>query len=647
MFQQSRFTFRIFFWGILFTLGAALSCPYTVMNIQSSGLAADYLAAGALLQIFIFVLLINPVLGFLNRRFMLREEEMILVYSMALVASAIPSWGIVLNLIPVLSGLSYYANPENRWSETILSHLKPWLLPPPSVSAGFFEGLPEGTPVPYLAWLKPLFIWGLFFLTMFVFSISLMSIFRREWMENEHLVFPLTILPGELVSRTENSLIPPLLKKRLFWFGFAISFLLIFINGLSYYFPAIPYLRLSQTVWVFRRTSYIIFLFSFPVLGLAYLLNLNILFSLWFFELLAICEGGWFNISGYSLPGHNELQCTFSSATTFQGMGAIIVLVILLFWRSHKRLSAIFRKALRPGNDFDDSKEILTYRQAVWLLILSFLGMFVWLLTTGMGPLVSFLFLVVAFIIILGLTRIVCQAGVGFLRSPCTPAAFISYSLPATAVGENGFANLGLHNIWTSDIRTTVMASAANSLKLTERKPGLRKISFFLLLVAAGLIAYVSSSWLVLKYGYERGALNSPNGWFFQGLPSAVGGFIHDKVLNPPTPEIIRWRLAFAGIGALFMLFLMFMNSRFVWWPLHYIGFPTVDTWVAVNIWFSVFIAWLIKSLILRYGGPKMYQKSIPLFLGFIMGQIVGAGVWLVIDFFTGTIGNGLPVGVG
>ena len=57
-------------------------------------------------------------------------------------------------------------------------------------------------------------------------------------------------------------------------------------------------------------------------------------------------------------------------------------------------------------------------------------------------------------------------------------------------------------------------------------------------------------------------------------------------------------------------------------------------------MFFSVFLAWLFKTVVLRYGGPGLYLRTRPFFLGLILGQFVTAGVWYVVDHFTGTSGN-------
>jgi hypothetical protein len=64
--------------------------------------------------------------------------------------------------------------------------------------------------------------------------------------------------------------------------------------------------------------------------------------------------------------------------------------------------------------------------------------------------------------------------------------------------------------------------------------------------------------------------------------------------------------------------------------------------WVMDVIWFSVFLAWTAKMVVLKSGDPGLYARSRPLFLGPALGQIVAGGLWLLVlvDYLTGTVGN-------
>ena len=53
-------------------------------------------------------------------------------------------------------------------------------------------------------------------------------------------------------------------------------------------------------------------------------------------------------------------------------------------------------------------------------------------------------------------------------------------------------------------------------------------------------------------------------------------------------------------------------------------------------MWFNVFLAWLIKGIVPKYGGSSAYRALRPFFPGMILGAFVVVGTWLVIDYFTG-----------
>ena len=94
------------------------------------------------------------------------------------------------------------------------------------------------------------------------------------------------------------------------------------------------------------------------------------------------------------------------------------------------------------------------------------------------------------------------------------------------------------------------------------------------------------------------------------------------------TIEIGKGR--FMAIGGAIMGGLMLLRQQLVWWPLHPIGFPI--SLVIHKMFFTVLLAWLIKTTILRYGGPKLFGRLRPFFLGLILGDFVPLGTLIVLD---------------
>ena len=64
---------------------------------------------------------------------------------------------------------------------------------------------------------------------------------------------------------------------------------------------------------------------------------------------------------------------------------------------------------------------------------------------------------------------------------------------------------------------------------------------------------------------------------------------------------------------------------------------PISSMWMTDAIMLSVFISWLIKGNILKYGGSSLYHRGKPFFIGLVAGQFISMGFWIVVDYLIGT----------
>jgi hypothetical protein len=264
-----------------------------------------------------------------------------------------------------------------------------------------------------------------------------------------------------------------------------------------------------------------------------------------------------------------------------------------------------------------------------------------WLIAVGMQWWVALFFWTVAMLIFYGLTRIVAEAGLGSAVPPGLAPAFTISKLGARAMSESSVVALGLQYPYAVDVRAFVMAGAANGLKLTHEIERRRRRLFFALVAAVLLTLLISVATVIyMSYVYQGTSLEL---WYYRDAPSY--GFNYAKAILSKTtnglragPNTLGW--VYSAIGVVLMSLLMIAQRRFLRWPIHPIGLAIAGTWVMNKLWFSVFLAWLIKSLVLKYGGPRLYMRTIAFFLGMVIGQCVAAGAGCLVDYVTGVVGN-------
>ena len=188
-----------------------------------------------------------------------------------------------------------------------------------------------------------------------------------------------------------------------------------------------------------------------------------------------------------------------------------------------------------------------------------------------------------------------------------------------------------------SDVRTFVMAAAANGLKLTASIRGRALVlGSTVLAVVLALVASIGST---LYFAYESGAHNA-NSWFFIRAPRYIVDFAAGYVREPAAVDAAG--LGLMGLGGAGMLGLYWIRAHFMGFPIHPLGLAVSQMALTRHMWFAMFVVWLLKAVMIRYGGPRLLLRVRPFFLGFILGEFVALAVWLMIDLATGAQGNSL-----
>jgi len=628
--DKKVFTVRSLIIGTILSILIGAGDVYNLIAIKGSYMTLDFTNPAAIFFMF-WLTLGNFLLKKIFPKVALSAGEMILIYIMMIVACAIPTMGLTLYLIPLISGIKYHITPQNNWDKIILPHIKKNLIiQDDNAVRWFYEGLPHGEKIPWLVWIKPLFYWVPLILAIYLVMIFIMVLLRKQWVENERLNYPMTKVPLELVNASENNIF----SNRLFWIGFAIPFLIGCINGLHFYFQFLPSIQLVNSISIFRRTVGLMFRISFPMIGFTYFVNLPLAFSLWFFCLFTNIEQGILNITG--LANLEWLPYTPSAVLGWQSFGGLIVLVLYGLWVSRRHLLAIAKKSFTRRNKNDKEDEILPYSVAFIGICAGLLFICFWLVRSGLAPFPTLLTMFFMFVIFIGITRVVVEGGLAATRAPVIAPVATASLFGSSRLGPSGMVALGFMFVYASDVRTFVMASVANGLKMLEDIKENKKWIFWAIIISI-LVTLFSSIWATIFLGYKYGAINADT-WFFVSGPQYPWKYAAEQLKHPSgTNWGYVWMMV---IGAVLTGFMQFMRMRFLWFPFHPLGFVFSTIMMTNQLWFSIFLAWLIKVLFLRYGGADVYEKGKRFFIGLIVGQFVVNGIWLIIDFFTKHTGN-------
>ena len=633
-------TARSLLLGLLLAVGLNVAAPFVALVLRSQFLATSYFPVGLGIGFFVVVLGLNGLLRAVRPRWALGRGELAIVFIMAAVAGTMPTHGIAGKLLSFMSSPRYLASPENRWAEFFFPYLPRWAV----LDAGpalrwFYEGLPRGESIPWAVWAMPMAWWVLFLGAAWFACLCVLSILRRQWMDHERLAYPLAEIATTLIRGTEAAgQRRRLTRSRLFWLGFGLAFGTLAWNVVGYFvegwptFPSyLPPIALGRDFPAVPLAVY------WPMLCITFFLKTEVSLSLWVFVILGVIQEGAFNRLGFSIRDSLSVRYFDASrpALAWQSYGAMVMMVGLNLWVARRHLAAVARKALRPADPcLDDRRELLPARTAVVGLLFAVCFMTLWLWRLGMRPGSGLLFVVVALVGFIGLSRLVVEGGLVFILPPLTPQSAAVTLLGNSAMGPSQLTAVGLTMGWIADPINAFMPAAANAAKVghAARAGGGRIVAAIVAAVAAGLAATVL---FTLWICYHRGAATTGS-WLFKGARWVPYSYIVRAIRSRPGFE---WpKLACAGVGGAMMFVLTLLHHRLSWWPLHPIGLVVGVIFKVRWCFLPFLLGWLCKVVVLRVGGAAALQRAKGFFLGAMVGWFAGAGLSIAIDalFFFG-----------
>ncbi len=478
----------------------------------------------------------------------LDKAELLLVYCMLLVGAMLPNMGLYGYLIPVTSGHRYYETPESGWKAAFYDHVPDWVSPKDPEGVGtkdadkpirwLYEGVPKGRSIPWGAWLRPLFYWSVLATLLYLTMLCLSVLLRKQWIDRERLPFPLAQVPIAMAEGAESGkLLTPFFRSRLMWLGFAIPFLIHSYISLHDVEPSVPIdgvvgkLRyggwgggfdsdfLTEPPWSWLKPMWVM---TYPsVIGLTYLLSLEVSFSLWFFYLISK-----FQTVIAVMMGYGQSQWDFMGGEGFksfypgQGVGALFAMVLVGFYMARGHIRDVIKRAvgLASKEEVDDSNEPMSYRFTVIGLFVGIVGSIMWCVMAGMSVPFAIAMIVIFIIVVVGLTRLVVEGGLNYVQSWGSPLKLISGAVGTKVIGAANLTTASfVHGIFNMDLRCVLMPSIMNSFKIAG-EGRIKRRYVGLAIVTAVLVSLIFGPIAFLKISYEVGG-GRLNSWFYIQYP--------------------------------------------------------------------------------------------------------------------------------
>ena len=106
------------------------------------------------------------------------------------------------------------------------------------------------------------------------------------------------------------------------------------------------------------------------------------------------------------------------------------------------------------------------------------------------------------------------------------------------------------------------------------------------------------------------------------------------ELVTNPTPFEPAGLIAVSA-GAAVAVILGMLRLRLWWWPLHPFGYLAANCWGMHWYWQAFFVGWLLKTLVVRYGGLQLYRRMVPLAIGLLVGDQVAAGLRVLLTIIS------------
>lgn len=497
--------------------------------------------------------------------------------------------------------------------------------------------------IPLHDWVEPAVTWFSLVLLLLTATFAVNVIMRRQWAESERYPFPNTRIPMALIGTEQDKAFSPVWKNQYAWAGFVIAVAWGCLKGWNFYNSSVPNMAIDWPLGPYFTDPgwggmwNVNFTVSIFVVSIAIFFELNVLLSLvlgyWLYRSLN-WVGVWSDMKvnpGY--PWRYE-----------QTVGAYLgyALAVLFFTRTY--LWGVLRKAFRGETD---PAAPVSYRTALAMLAGAFVGAAVWASWVGAsmnGILIFFLFLVT-----IGFVAAKIRAECGIPYGYFTP--YNAMVLVAILGGMRAFGPAGMlvalvcSGFATVSVFYFIPGAQMELIQLgAERRIRSRDIPMTVLIgVVGGLII---GGWVFLSNAYALGGDNIRyqwafnQQWFFNSYKRELATTTAEWMQGGGGTSGMSFEtgtvLVTAGLGVV----LTMLRQLFSGFWFHPVGLIFSSTYMMDAVWGSILVAWLVRYLVLKFGGAHSVRNRLqPFFVGSFVGALLVIVLFHIIGGYMRSLG--------
>lgn len=641
---------RAFLIGLVSTAFLAWFNSWIATKYNVHAIGGIQMPFGALFILMLFALANVGVRKFSGpgSRVPLAPAELLTVYAMMIFGALVSTPGCDNVFLVAGPALFYFSSPENGWAQLFYQHVPSWFAPgwdgiayKKEVIDPVYLGQIPFSQIPWDAWAMMLTAWGIFLTFLYGLMFFTALLFRKQWTQREALAFPLVEVPVQMAGAGDTTSNISFWGNRMMWFGLIFAAFWHSFYGMSMIFPDWPVAPVNTTgglTFIFSEHPFS----SIPTInakvflgaiGLAYLLTREVSFSFWFFFLMA-----YGSYAGAVILGQPELLLSKSGITNrpdfiiYQAVGGWGMMALVLFWTAREYLMRLGREAF--GKNRGDEDEPFSPRTMVFGFLICFIGLVTWSWFAGINIAVALTFFAIFLLTSLVLTRIVIEGGFLFPQPPFYALQVMNTTMFGTALDAANLTKLSfLQPMMLVDMRTNVLPAFLHTMKFAEilglDRKHLRRL--LLAVIVALIVTVVVTVLTSLQVLYSQGGLAGYT-WFSKTAAESTFNSTANIIKTAPGIKPANW--GWMLLGATLVWLMVVGRSRFLWFPFHPLGYLVAPTFPITNLWFPLFLGWLTKTLVMKYGGSNSYVSLRPFMIGLILGNAAAMIFWTLLVFY-------------